>query len=75
MDIQQATKIALENDLFITRTNEYWLRHFKNKPDGNFLFSCYTRTSEDGKQLWQEVGRGWQPQVEDILADDWVVCN
>ncbi len=68
MHIQQATKKALKHGVFITRIDKYWSNYAKLKPQKNYLFAFY---GADG----QQEGKGWQPQVEDILADDWVVCD
>ncbi|MEB4814613.1 Thoeris anti-defense Tad2 family protein [Bacillus thuringiensis] len=74
MNIQEATKLAMEQQKFISRI--YFINTFKVKikpTNGYVLCESYPLNAD-------EIGapnprRGWQPKAEDLVADDWVVID
>ncbi len=70
MYIHEAVKAAVEEGRFITRPTAWWGKRIKtkptNSPDCCMVFSCDNKTSP---------ARGWQPQAEDLMADDWAVVD
>ncbi len=63
MNIQEATTTALASGKCIKRTTEIWKRCKVQLGKRNV---CHLYI--EGKFLVQ----GWQPQAEDLIADDWV---
>lgn len=78
MNIQDATKLAMEKDLYIIRENDYPFNKFARiKPtcSSDCCIICPTSywEEEEGKKI--TPGKRWQPNAEDLIADDWVVTE
>jgi len=71
MYIHEAVKQALEDKKYITRSNAWWGRHIKIKPTNTP--DCCMCFSIDEKE--KSPTRGWQPQAEDLMANDWTVVD
>ena len=71
MNIQEATRKAIESNGYITCTSEFWHGIIKieptNTPDCCILFKL-----DDKDALPQ---RGWQQQARHLLSDDWAVVD
>lgn len=70
MNIQEATKKAVAEGKQITRTNSWWgggENGIKIRPT-NTDECCIVSTAK------MEVLR-WNPQAEDLIADDWAVME
>ncbi len=68
MYIQEAVKKTVEEKLFITRKNKEIFRDIKIKPTNT------SRACEVYRNNSLSVPR-WNPQAEDLMADDWIVSN
>ena len=68
MNIQEATKISLEKEKFITR--ESFSGHVKIQPT-NGIGGCILSTTDNSAK----PRGGWQPSAEDLTADDWKVIE
>lgn len=68
MNICEATRKAVEENKYISREAHSGCVVIKIKPT-NTPDCCII---SDGKQIPR---RGWQPQAEDLTADDWVVMD
>lgn len=63
MNIQEATKKAMEEDKCIARESCYW----QIKPINNLVFLF------DLEEM--DIDIPWIPKAEDLIADDWeVIC-
>lgn len=75
MNIQEAIKLALEQDKYIER--EAWMGGFNIKPT-NTINCCVAHMyphPRNGLSKAPAPRRGWQPQAEDLVADDWVIID
>ena len=68
VNIQEATKVALEEGKFITRV--CFKNHAKIQPT-NGIGGCILSTTDNSAQ----PRGGWQPSAEDLTADDWKVID
>ncbi len=68
MNIQEATKVALEEGKFIAR--ESFKGHAKIQPT-NDIGGCILSTTDNSTQ----PRGGWQPSATDLAADDWLVVD
>lgn len=66
--IQEAVKMAEENNSCITRSNSWWGKHIKIKPTDTE--DCCIMIPQEG-----QVGNRWNPCKEDLLADDWIITE
>lgn len=67
MNIIEATKKALEENKLITRESNHMMTYI---PTNSSV--CYVVVPIDSKM---PSTRRWNPNVDDILADDWKVAN
>ncbi|WP_017470664.1 Thoeris anti-defense Tad2 family protein [Amphibacillus jilinensis] len=71
MDIQQATTTALEENKFITRSSgPSYFTELKIKPT-NSSSGCEVFVKDDKKSS----AKCWNPNAEDLMADDWIVVK
>lgn len=70
MYIHEAVKTAIAEEKFITRPDAWWGKHMKMKPT-NTPDCCKVFSRCDEKP----PVRGWQPQAEDLMADDWAAVD
>lgn len=75
MNIQEATKKALESGKYITReglAGEIGRIRIKptDTPD-----CCIVLISDPRKIPSARVGKRWNPQAEDLMADNWIVVD
>ena len=72
MKIQQAISAAYEASKCITRATFPWNRGFLKLKLGdneeNYLFDLYNANGN-------KCGHGSKPQLSDIIANDWEVCD
>ncbi len=67
MNIQDATKKAVESGGFITRHS--WRGHVQIKPT-NVPEHCLVYT------IWEKFPfQRWEPDADDLMADDWEVTT
>lgn len=69
MNIQEATKIAVKNNLFIARESEMFMKILPSKD------TCIVMMSEEVVNSNPIPRGGWQPNQEDLMADDWVAVE
>lgn len=80
MNIQEATKLAIEKDAFISREGSPFDRYLRIKPT-NADGGCLLVPTEQYKQDLLLEGtnkthsKWWQPYAEDLMADDWYVSG
>lgn len=74
MNIQKATRIALTTGQFITRETKYFKRYriLPTKSDSCFVVHIAKEYVDQMDEKYIP-GKRWNPKVEDILANDWVV--
>ncbi len=70
MFIYQAVEKAIKEGKYITRENCFWGGIVKIKPTNTC--DCCIAVALDKKN---PPRRGWQPKAEDLMADDWYVCD
>lgn len=68
MNIQEATKLAVEQNKFITR--DEFKGYIKIQPT-NRTGNCIISTTDNSG----EPRGGWQPHADDLSADDWKVID
>lgn len=78
INIAEATKKALEEDLYISRDSEEneW-KYIKIKPtnsDGGCLI-YQTKAGEENMKEKVAPGKRWQPYARELTADDWQVTE
>lgn len=73
MNIIEATKAAQEKGAYMKRTGVAWANHAKIQPTD--LGYDVEITYPPNLKRKKERHPMWNPQTEDVLADDWVVCN
>ncbi|MCL9969796.1 DUF2829 domain-containing protein [Anoxybacillus kestanbolensis] len=77
MNIQEATKLALEKGLCITRTGDELYKFMRIKPtdtpDCCIVFPSPEYERIAGKKI--SPAKRWNPKAEDLLADDWIVIG
>ncbi|MBR9213386.1 DUF2829 domain-containing protein [Staphylococcus aureus] len=71
MNIQEATKLAMEKGISIRREKD-WKESHRTKilPTNDSFLQCIISNS-DGTNLI----RYWQPSADDLMANDWEVIN
>lgn len=74
MNIQEATKVALEEGQFITRETEEF-KAFRIQPTHTDDCFVVHISKEYVDQMGEKYipGKRWNPKAEDILANDWAV--
>ncbi len=73
MNIQEATRLAMQTNQFIMRTNDSDepFRYLPTNTDDCFVvYIAKDYVKRIGKDV---LGKRWNPRAEDILADDWIV--
>ncbi|MED4727037.1 MULTISPECIES: Thoeris anti-defense Tad2 family protein [Aneurinibacillus] len=77
MNIQDATKLALEKDLYIIRESSPFRKYSKIKPtDTSDCCMVYkTKYAEQMHGGKLAPGKRWNPDASDLLADDWIVTE
>lgn len=68
MNICEATKMALKGSGLITRENEFWKERIEIEPT-NSPDCCVLHGTDRNPR------RGWQPNAEDLTAEDWIVLQ
>lgn len=69
MLISEAVKIAIEKDGLIARPSEDGVIMAANRPCvANFPLTGYRLNGE-------KIAPNWQPSVNDLMADDWLVIT
>lgn len=71
MNIQKAVKAALEQNKWITRPE--WENHTRFEPT-NGPECIILKVIKDGKVIRSSL-TGWQPQADDLMADDWKIVE
>ncbi len=69
MNIQEATKLAMEKGIAIRRKNQ---GVYGILPTNLVNYQCLI-ISKNYKTKGQTAGARWQPSADDLIADDWVL--
>jgi len=80
MNIQQATKLALDTNQYISREGSLFDKYVRLQPtntDGGYLIIAVNQHAKQGKAkgMINTPGKRWQPYAEDLIADDWYVTG
>jgi hypothetical protein len=77
VNIQEATKLALEKDLYIVRENDEMGKYVKIKPTNTSDCCILTPTPywEEKEERKIAQGKRWHPEALDLIADDWIVVD
>ena len=70
MNIQEATKQAIAEGKQITRINAWWgggENEIKIRPTNTYECCIVSNAKKEAPR--------WNPQAEDLIADDWVVTE
>lgn len=77
MNIQDATKLALEKDLYIVRESSIFRKYSRIKPtdtpDCCIVYRTKYAKQRDGEK--SILGKRWNPDASDLIADDWIVTG
>lgn len=77
MNIQEATKKALEDNKCITIPTDEGKIWFKIKPTNDPEENCILMW-EDGTPAQKNIcalSHGWQPNANDLMSDEWIVID
>lgn len=69
MNIQEATKLALSKNQCMVRTGDNWISGIKIEPT-NSKDCCYLIYQVDNVK-----GAMWNPSADDLMSDDWEICD
>ena len=72
MDIVKACKIAAEQGCCIARVDKFWHIMYISKIKPTDLDE---RLCEVMRMDGTGATRGWQPKLEDLIAQDWIVVD
>lgn len=68
MFIHEAAKAAIEKNCFMKRENAWWAENVKLFPTNTQdCIVIYSKT--------KPPCRGWEPNAEDLMADDWLISG
>ena len=71
MNIQEATKLAMEQNKFISRLHFIKTFKVKIKPTNTYeLCGSYPINPNEFKPR-----RAWNPCADDLIADDWIIVD
>ncbi|HHT7139363.1 TPA: Thoeris anti-defense Tad2 family protein [Bacillus cereus] len=71
MNIQEATKLAIKQNRYISRVHFIKTFKVKLKPTNTYDL-CKTYCLNPGEV---EPRRAWSPRADDLIADDWIVID
>lgn len=75
MNIQEATRIALTENLCIT-IPENGCIWFKIRPTNDPKNNCILLYNDKAvKKVINALSHGWQPAADDLLSDEWIVID